>query len=54
MNNFEFTKSYINVNLMRDNMRDNYQQQLAQKLRNENKSFKEIGDIMSLSRHVAH
>jgi len=34
-------------------MRDNYQRQLAQKLRNENKSFREIGDIVSLSRHVA-
>jgi len=34
-------------------MRDNYQRQLAQKLRNENKSFTEIGDIMGISRHVA-
>jgi len=34
-------------------MRDVYQRQLAQKLRNENKTFNEIGRIMNVSRHVA-
>jgi len=33
-------------------MRDNYQQQLAQKLRNKNQSFTEMGKIISFSRNV--